>query len=69
MARLTSTGGKLCMHLLTSYPGLQFYSGNYLAGLPARDGREMGRHPACCVYTANASLVRLQACDSFAPRA
>ncbi len=44
VAKLTSTDASMCMHLFTSYPGLQCYSGNYLAGLPGRDGRDMVRH-------------------------
>lgn len=37
-ATLISGDGKLRMELLTSKPAVQFYSGNYLAGVSARDG-------------------------------
>ena len=37
-ATLVSGDGELAMHLSTTLPSLQFYSGNYLAGTPARDG-------------------------------
>ena len=43
-ARLGSADGRVVMQLFTSYPGLQCYSGNYLAGLPGRHGRPMARH-------------------------
>ena len=32
------------MALSTSYPGLQCYSGNYLSGLPGRQGRTLQQH-------------------------
>lgn len=44
VARLGSSDGRLAMTLTTSYPGLQCYSGNYLAGLPGRNGRPLVRH-------------------------
>ena len=37
-ATLVSGDGALAMDLYTSKPALQFYSGNHLAGIPARDG-------------------------------
>ena len=43
-ASLTSADGRLAMHLFTSYPGLQFYTGNYLTGLPGRNDRPLLRH-------------------------
>ena len=43
-ARLSSADGMLSMDLSTSYPGLQCYSGNYLAGLPGRHGRSLRQH-------------------------
>jgi aldose 1-epimerase len=39
-AELTSADGKLQLRLSTSLPGLQLYTGNYLAGAPSRDGGE-----------------------------
>lgn len=38
-AELRSSDGRLAMTLATSYPGLQFYSGNHLAEAHGRDGR------------------------------
>ena len=46
-ATLISADGRLFMDLYTTKPALQFYSGNFLAGTPARDG-------AC--YEANQGL-------------
>jgi len=37
-ATLVSGDGQLAMDLYTTKPALQFYSGNYLDGVPARDG-------------------------------
>jgi len=37
-ARLWSADGKVELTVFTSAPALQLYSGNYLAGTPARDG-------------------------------
>lgn len=37
-AQVWSQDGKLSLRVYTSAPALQFYSGNYLAGTPARDG-------------------------------
>lgn len=37
-ATLVSGDGQLSMDVYTSKPALQFYSGNYLDGVPARDG-------------------------------
>jgi len=39
-AELTSADGELSLLLSTSLPGLQLYTGNYLAGNPSRDGGE-----------------------------
>ncbi|WP_272912561.1 galactose-1-epimerase [Tolumonas lignilytica] len=36
-ARLTSSDGQLVMEVLTNQPGLQIYTGNYLAGEPSRE--------------------------------
>ena len=35
-ARLVSADGSLAMDLFTTQPAMQLYSGNYLAGVPAR---------------------------------
>ena len=43
-ASLGSADGLLSMALSTSYPGLQCYSGNYLSGLPGRQGRTLQQH-------------------------
>jgi len=37
-ATAVSADGRLAMDLYTTKPALQFYSGNFLAGVPARDG-------------------------------
>ncbi len=37
-AKLWSADGKLLLQLYTTAPAVQFYSGNYLAGTPARHG-------------------------------
>ena len=37
-ATTVSSDGRLAMDLYTTKPALQFYSGNFLAGVPARDG-------------------------------
>jgi len=37
-ATTVSGDGRLAMDLYTTKPALQFYSGNFLAGVPARDG-------------------------------
>lgn len=39
-AELVSADGQLSLQLSTSLPGLQIYTGNYLAGNPSRDGGE-----------------------------
>ena len=44
VAKLCAGDGSLAMTLTTSYPGLQCYSGNYLFGLPGRNGRPLTRH-------------------------
>lgn len=43
-ATLVAGDGALAMDVFTTKPALQFYSGNYLDGVPARDG---GSHAAC----------------------
>lgn len=43
-ASLRSSDGLVSMQISTSYPALQCYSGNYLAGLPGRHGRPLARH-------------------------
>ena len=43
-ATLVAGDGALAMDVFTTKPALQFYSGNYLAGVPARDG---GSYAAC----------------------
>ncbi len=37
-ARLAARDGSLAMHLYTTLPALQLYTGNYLGGVPARAG-------------------------------
>ena len=39
-ARLSSADGQLTLELATTLPALQLYTGNYLAGTPAREGGE-----------------------------
>jgi aldose 1-epimerase len=49
-ARLAVPG--LAMEVLTTEPGLQFYSGNFLDGSRrGRDGRPLGRHAGLCLET------------------
>lgn len=43
-AEIWSSDGRLGMSLSTSYPGLQFYSGNQLAGTQSRDGGSYDAH-------------------------
>lgn len=43
-ALLTSADGKLQLRVHTSAPALQFYSGNYLAGTPAREQGQYDAH-------------------------
>ena len=43
-ATLVASDGALAMDVFTTKPALQFYSGNYLDGVPARDG---GSYAAC----------------------
>jgi aldose 1-epimerase len=45
-ATLSSTDGRLQLHIFTTLPALQLYSGQYLAGLPGRVGRDE------CIYHA-----------------
>ncbi|GKX57722.1 galactose-1-epimerase [Leminorella grimontii] len=41
-ARLWSSDERVVMSVYTTKPALQFYSGNFLAGTPSRDGGEYG---------------------------
>jgi aldose 1-epimerase len=50
-ARLTSADKMLTMEVLTDQPGLQIYTGNYLAGAPSRDGDAYRDHEAICLET------------------
>lgn len=43
-AELQSTDGRVVMRLHTNYPGLQVYSGNWLAASRGRDGQPFVRH-------------------------
>jgi len=42
---------RLAMDVYTSKPSLQFYSGNFLAGIPARDGGAYAAHQGFALET------------------
>lgn len=50
-ATLTSGDGLLAMDVFTTKPALQFYSGNYLEGVPARDGGQYAAHQGLALET------------------
>ncbi|MDR3371121.1 galactose-1-epimerase [Rhodoferax sp.] len=50
-ATLVSGDGQLAMDLLTTKPAVQFYSGNYLAGISARDGGTYSAHQGLALET------------------
>ena len=50
-ARLVSGDGELSMDVFTTLPALQFYSGNYLDGVPARDGRSYHAYQGLALET------------------
>lgn len=50
-AVLVSGDQRLAMDLYTTKPGLQFYSGNFLAGTPARDGGHYAVHQGVALET------------------
>ena len=50
-ATLVSADGHLAMALYTTMPALQFYSGNYLAGVPARSGGNYAAHQGLALET------------------
>lgn len=39
----------LTLSMYTDQPGVQFYSGNFLKGTPARDGRDCHQHAGLCL--------------------
>lgn len=39
------------LDILTTQPGLQFYSGNYIEGIVGKGGRFYGKHAGCCLET------------------
>ncbi len=41
------------LRVSTDQPGIQFYSGNLLNGIPGRDGNSYGKHDALCLETGN----------------
>ena len=45
------TGGGLCLECRTTQPGLQFYTANYLDGVPGKDGAVYGPRSAFCLET------------------
>lgn len=49
VAKLTSADEKLTMEVLTNQPGLQVYTGNYLAGAPARDSELYHDYEGVCL--------------------
>ncbi|QXA16202.1 galactose-1-epimerase [Aeromonas sp. FDAARGOS 1403] len=48
-ARVVSGDRQLAMEVYTNQPSLQFYSGNWLANTPARDGRRHRDHAGFCL--------------------
>ena len=50
-ATLVSGDGQLTMDVYTTKPALQFYSGNYLDGVPARDGGTYAAHQGLALET------------------
>ena len=50
-ASVVAGDGRLAMDAYTSKPALQFYSGNYLAGVPARDGGTYSAHQGLALET------------------
>lgn len=50
-ATVVSGDGRLVMDLSTSKPALQFYSGNFLDGVPARDGGCYAAHQGLALET------------------
>ena len=50
-ARLADPLSGRVMELFTDQPAIQFYSGNFLTGLPGREGRPMARRHALCLET------------------
>lgn len=67
-AQLWSSDGSLQMEMWTSYPGLQVYSGNHLAGVKGRDGRPFAPHAGLALEpqffpdAPNHPVWRLQGC-------
>lgn len=52
VARLLDPGSGRVMDILTTEPGLQFYSGNFLDGsVTGRGGMSYGQHAGCCLET------------------
>ncbi len=49
VARLTSADEKLTMEVLTNQPGLQVYTGNYLAGAPSRGSELYHDYEGVCL--------------------
>ena len=47
------TGGGLMLECLTTQPGLQFYTANYLDGVPGKGGACYGPRSAFCLETQN----------------
>ena len=50
-ATVVAADGRLAMDVYTSKPSLQFYSGNFLAGVPARDGGAYAAHQGFALET------------------
>lgn len=41
----------ICMQVFTTLPGIQFYSGNFLEGVPLSNGKKAVKHQALCLET------------------
>ena len=48
-ATLMAGDGSLCMEMYTNQPGVQLYTGNWLAGTPKREGGDWGNYQGLCL--------------------
>ena len=51
VARVVAPDGRLAMYVRTDQPSLQLYTGNFLAGTPARGGGEYGAYAGFALET------------------
>ncbi|MFM9170433.1 MAG: galactose-1-epimerase, partial [Phycisphaerales bacterium] len=50
-ALLTDPKSGRTMTISSNQPGIQFYTGNFLDGIPGKDGATYGKHAALCLET------------------